>query len=81
VQRDATAHCAVAKTVHRARDTHHTYEIPIRRAHAASRIFTASSAICMRISRRLPMMDVILLALGIALFAISVAYTYACERL
>jgi len=27
------------------------------------------------------MMDVILLALGIALFAVSVAYAYACERL
>jgi hypothetical protein len=34
-----------------------------------------------RWTRRIPMMDVILLALGAALFAVSVGYAYACERL
>jgi hypothetical protein len=29
----------------------------------------------------IPMMDAFLLALGIALFAISIGYAYACERL
>ena len=29
----------------------------------------------------LPMMDVIMLALGLSLFAATVAYAYACERL
>jgi hypothetical protein len=31
--------------------------------------------------RRIQMMDVILLGLGVALFAVSVGYAYACERL
>jgi hypothetical protein len=29
----------------------------------------------------LPMMDVVMLALGLFLFAATVAYAYACERL
>jgi hypothetical protein len=32
-------------------------------------------------SRRFNMMDVILLVLGLGLFAVSVGYAYACERL
>jgi hypothetical protein len=28
-----------------------------------------------------PMLDVIMLALGLAFFALAVGYTYACERL
>jgi hypothetical protein len=31
--------------------------------------------------RRIPMMDVILVALAVVLFALTVGYAYACERL
>jgi hypothetical protein len=32
-------------------------------------------------NRSIPMLDVIMLALGLALFALAVGYGYACERL
>ena len=32
-------------------------------------------------SRSIQMLDIILLALGLGLFALTVGYTYACERL
>jgi hypothetical protein len=32
-------------------------------------------------SRSIPMQDIILLALGLGLFALTIGYTYACERL
>jgi hypothetical protein len=32
-------------------------------------------------NRSTPMMDIIMLALGLSLFAATVAYAYACERL
>jgi len=43
---------------------------PRRRAAAACAIF-----------RRVSMLDLIMLALGLALFVAAVGYTYACERL
>jgi hypothetical protein len=32
-------------------------------------------------ARRTPMMDVVMLAIAFAFFALSIAYVYACERL
>jgi hypothetical protein len=34
-----------------------------------------------RVSRRLQMLDLIMLAIGLAFFALSLGYTYACDRL
>jgi len=34
-----------------------------------------------RLFQEQPMLDVLLLALGLGFFAISVAYVYACDRL
>jgi hypothetical protein len=31
--------------------------------------------------RSIPMMDILMLALAAALFALAIGYTYACERL
>ena len=33
------------------------------------------------LARSIPMLDVILLALGLGFFALSVGYAYACDRL
>jgi hypothetical protein len=33
------------------------------------------------IARRTPMMDVVMLAIAFAFFAVSIAYVYACDRL
>jgi hypothetical protein len=33
------------------------------------------------IARRIPMMDVVMLAIGFVFFAVSIAYVYACDRL
>jgi SNF family Na+-dependent transporter len=33
------------------------------------------------IARSIPMLDVIVLAIGLAFFALSVGYTIACDRL
>jgi hypothetical protein len=33
------------------------------------------------IVRRIPMMDVVMLAIGLAFFTVSIAYVYACDRL
>ena len=32
-------------------------------------------------TRRIPMMDILMLALGFGFFALAIGYTYACERL
>jgi hypothetical protein len=32
-------------------------------------------------ARSMQMMDVIMVALGLAFFAVSIAYTFACDRL
>jgi SNF family Na+-dependent transporter len=34
-----------------------------------------------RVGRSIQMMDLVLLALGLAFFALSIGYAYACERL
>ena len=31
--------------------------------------------------RSIPMLDILMLALGFGLFALAIGYTYACERL
>jgi hypothetical protein len=36
---------------------------------------------CAETCRSFPMMDILMAALGIALFAAAIGYTYACERL
>jgi hypothetical protein len=33
------------------------------------------------IVRSIPMMDVVMLAIGIVFFALSIGYVYACDRL
>jgi hypothetical protein len=33
------------------------------------------------IPRSIPMMDVVMLAIGFVFFAVSIAYVYACDRL
>jgi hypothetical protein len=45
----------------------------------ASSAQSAPREICR--NRSIPMLDVIMLALGLALFALAVGYGYACERL
>jgi hypothetical protein len=32
-------------------------------------------------ARRIPMMDVVMMALGFAFFALSIGYVFACDRL
>jgi len=32
-------------------------------------------------TRRTPMMDIVMLAIGFLFFAVSIAYVYACDRL
>jgi hypothetical protein len=32
-------------------------------------------------AKELPMMDILMLAVGLGLFALAIGYTYACERL
>jgi hypothetical protein len=52
---------------------------PVRRAPAARRAqFTRWPG---AYRREHPMLDVIMLAIGLGFFALSVAYAYACERL
>ena len=45
---------------------------------APSGIYWQSDAF---IARRIPMMDVVMLAIGLAFFTVSIAYVYACDRL
>jgi hypothetical protein len=45
---------------------------------APSGIYRQSGAF---IARRIPMMDVVMLAIGLAFFTVSIAYVYACDRL
>jgi hypothetical protein len=49
-----------------------------RRPSAPSGIYRQSGAF---IARRIPMMDVVMLAIGLAFFTVSIAYVYACDRL
>jgi len=40
------------------------------------------SKICRHLkSRSIPMMDVVMLAIGLGFFALSIAYVYACDEL
>jgi hypothetical protein len=42
------------------------------------------SGICWHVqnyARSIPMMDVVMVALAVGLFAVSIAYVYACEQL
>ena len=41
----------------------------------------ASAGICQKCTRSIPMMDVVMVALAIGFFALSIAYVYACEQL
>jgi hypothetical protein len=41
----------------------------------------ASSAPYQTAARNVPMLDLIMLAIGLGLFAATVGYAYACERL
>jgi p-aminobenzoyl-glutamate transporter AbgT len=45
---------------------------------APSGIYRQSGAF---IVRRTPMMDVVMLAIGLVFFTVSIAYVYACDRL
>jgi hypothetical protein len=45
---------------------------------APSGIYWQSGAF---IARRTPMMDVVMLAISLAFFTMSIAYVYACDRL
>jgi hypothetical protein len=36
---------------------------------------------CYRRNRSTPMLDILMLALGFAFFALAIGYAYACERL
>jgi hypothetical protein len=41
----------------------------------------ASAGTFQNSARSIPMMDVVMVALGIGFFALSIAYVYACEQL
>jgi len=47
---------------------------------AACRL-TGSAGISGNLARSIPMMDVIMVAIAVAFFAVSIAYVYACEKL
>jgi hypothetical protein len=58
------------------------YGIPIKSLPPSSRIHTTRIARCRGpITRSIPMMDLVMLALAFVFFAVSIAYVYACERL
>jgi hypothetical protein len=40
-----------------------------------------TSEACASLHRSIPMMDLVVLAIGFALFALAIGYGYACERL
>jgi hypothetical protein len=52
--------------------------IPIKSARRPYGICRQSGAF---IARRISMMDVVMLAIGLAFFTVSIAYVYACDRL
>jgi hypothetical protein len=52
--------------------------IPIKSARRPYGICRQSGAF---IAQRISMMDVVMLAIGLAFFAVSIAYVYACDRL
>jgi hypothetical protein len=41
----------------------------------------ASAGILQNCARSIPMMDVVMVALAVGFFALSIAYVYACEQL
>jgi hypothetical protein len=47
----------------------------------AARRRWASAYALQHFSRSIPMMDVVMLAIGFVFFALSIAYVYACDRL
>jgi hypothetical protein len=60
----------------------HPYKIPIPRQAPSSRIHMPSApTFRLRRTRSSEMLDVIMLAIGFAFFAVSIAYVYACEQL
>jgi len=43
--------------------------------------YQASADIVQNYARSIPMMDVVMVALAVGFFAVSIAYVYACEQL
>jgi hypothetical protein len=41
----------------------------------------SAATACVAPQRSIPMMDFIMLAMGLAFFAVSIGYCYACDRL
>jgi hypothetical protein len=50
---------------------HRKHALPVTRNAGAETIAT----------RSIPMLDIVMLALGLGFFAVAIGYTYACERL
>jgi hypothetical protein len=44
-------------------------------------VSTRQAKPALRAAQEHPMMDLVVLALGLALFALAIGYSYACERL
>ena len=58
------------------------YEIPISRLSPPSRIhMPCVSTFQLHRARSSEMLDIIMLAIGLAFFALSIGYVYACDRL
>ena len=59
------------------------YRIPITRLTPSSRIYMQEVPIfrLRQRARSIAMMDIVMLALGFAFFAVSIGYVYACDRL
>jgi hypothetical protein len=52
-----------------------------RRPDTAASAHWASAGIVQNCARSIPMMDVVMVALAVGFFALSIAYVYACEQL
>jgi hypothetical protein len=58
------------------------YEIPISRLSRSSRIhMPCASTFQLHRARSSEMLDIIMLAIGLGFFALSIGYVYACDRL
>jgi hypothetical protein len=59
------------------------YKIPITRLRPASRIYMPEVPIfrLRQRARSIVMMDVVMLAIALAFFAVSIGYVYACDRM
>jgi hypothetical protein len=58
------------------------YEIPISRLSPPSRIhMPCVSTLRVHRARSSEMLDIIMLAIGLGFFALSIGYVYACDRL